>query len=253
MNNLHVATLLWRLKYGISTDLSAPYQMPSLLENSLNHIQIVGPDAIPSPSSVAFSIRWWLISLILQYGNDFLPQQVNTHTEMLASGHVYPSPCKDHSMWDRESSPTQPPCPFEWPKVLPPSLCKHKPYSPLEQLRQGKGEEGTGRMMRTGKAQVQTRSALKYPPGSTAGELQLSAFLGDKVMYIHPSVLCKQAVTPRVAPRQSICHSWAHPGLLLSLGDSSSCALGNKTNSSTLLYTPAQTAHQNQTRQVRRI
>lgn len=117
----------------------------------------------------------------------------------------------------------------------------------------GKGEEKTGRMTRTGKVQVQTRPALKYLSVSTAGELQLSAFLGDKVMYIHPTMLCKQPVTPRVAPRQSICHSWAHPGLLLSLGDSSSCALGNKTNSSTLLYTPAQAAHQNQTRRVRRI
>lgn len=73
----------------------------------------------------------------------------------------------------------------------------------------------------------------------------------SRVIYIHPSMLFKQPVTPRVAARQSICHSWEHPGLLLSLGDSRSCALGNKTNSSTLLYTPAQTAHQNQTRWAR--
>lgn len=58
MSNFYVATLLWRLNHGVSTDLAAPYQMPSLLENSLKHIQLVGPDALPSPGSVAFSVRW---------------------------------------------------------------------------------------------------------------------------------------------------------------------------------------------------
>lgn len=91
---------------------------------------------------------------------------------------------------------------------------------------------------------------LKHPTVPLAGELQLTAFLSDKVMYIHPNVLRKQPVTQRVAHGQAktICHSRACPSLLLSQGICNTCALGNKTNSGALLYAPAPAAHQNQTR-----
>lgn len=90
--------------------------------------------------------------------------------------------------------------------------------------------------------QVQTRSVLKQPPIPTAGELQLTAVLGDEVMYIRPYVLHKQPVTQRVEHRRAETINLPQLSAVVTGGQ---LCFGKQNK---LLYAPALAAHQHQTR-----
>lgn len=124
---------------------------------------------------------WWLLVVAL------LPHQEITHTNLCTLG-WREQPCTDcMSFWWVNQSPA--------PTTLQTQTLQPSGPAGTRWRHKGDREDDT--------VQVQTRSALKHPPVSAAGELQLTAFLRDEVMHIHPYVLCKQAVTRRVAHRQA--------------------------------------------------
>lgn len=156
---------------------------------------------------------WWL----------FFPSK-RSHTQVLCMQAQRQKPCMDYAS-------------FWWANKI------SAPATSQTQALQLSGPAG-GRWRHKGGrednvVQVQTRSVLKHLPIPTAGQLQFTTILGNKVMYIRPYVLRKQPVTQRVECRRAKTINLPQLSAVVTGGQFgkdcqrlalTDCALGNKTN-----------------------